>query len=106
MASQAKKIKLAATDSVIGYIHNVSIVKTSALKKNKYFNAVIQISRDDFCDVAVLRNVFVRVQNCRTAVKLSYISKEPSNYFIVGYVAGFSIYQQVFKDLCCFVLFC
>ncbi len=42
----------------------------------------------------------------RTAVKLSYISKEPSNYFIVGYVAGFSIYQQVFKDLCCFVLFC
>ncbi len=110
MASQAKKIKLAETDSVIGYIHNVSIVKTSALKKIKYFNAVIQISRDDFCDVAVFsvekRNVFVRAQNCRTAVKLSYISKEPSKYFIVGYVVGFSIYQQVFKDLCCFVLFC
>lgn len=86
MASEAKKVKLEDTNSVTGYIHNVSVVKIATLKKSKYFNAVIQISRDDFCDVAVFsvdkRDLFLRAQNCRTAVKLSGISKEPSKYFI------------------------
>ncbi len=86
MATEAKKLKIDDTTSVTGYIHNVSVVKTSALKKNKYFNAVIQVSRDDFCDVVVFsvdkRNFFLQAQNCRSAVRLSAISKEPSKYFI------------------------
>ncbi len=86
MATEAKKLKIDDTTSVTGYIHNVSVVKTSALKKNKYFNGVIQVSRDDFCDVVVFsvdkRNFFLQAQNCRSAVRLSAISKEPSKYFI------------------------
>ncbi|KAI2646309.1 Single-stranded DNA binding protein Ssb [Labeo rohita] len=82
MASEAKKLKTADPSIVTGYIHNVSVVKTAALKKNKYFNAVIQISRDDFCDVAVFsvdkRTLFLQAQNCRTAVRLSGISQQPS----------------------------
>ncbi|KAF4114196.1 hypothetical protein G5714_004419 [Onychostoma macrolepis] len=82
MASEAKKVKLEDTTTVTGYIHNVSVVKVSALKKNKYFNAVIQVSRDDFCDVVVFsvekRMLFLQAQNCRSAVRLSGVSKEPS----------------------------
>ncbi len=86
MATEAKKLKIDDTTSVTGYIHNVSVVKMSALKKNKYFNGVIQVSRDDFCDVFVFsvdkRNFFLQAQNCRSAVRLRAISKEPSKYFI------------------------
>ncbi len=86
MSTEAKKLKIDDTTSVTGYIHNVSVVKMSALKKNKYFNAVIQVSRDDFCDVAVFsvdkRSFFLQAQNCRSAVRLRAISKEPSKYFI------------------------
>ncbi len=86
MATEAKKLKLDDITRVTGYIYNVYVVKIAALKKNKYFNAVIQVSRDDFCDVAVFsvdkRNLFLQAQNCRSAVRLSGISKEPSKYFI------------------------
>ncbi len=82
MATEAKKLKIDDTTSVTGYIHNVSVVKTSALKKNKYFNGVIQVSRDDFCDVVVFSvdklNFFLQAQNCRSGVRLRAISKEPS----------------------------
>ncbi len=44
MATESKKLKIDDTTSVTGYIHSVSVVKMSALKKNKYFNAVIQDS--------------------------------------------------------------
>ncbi len=72
MATEAKKLKIDDTTSV-DWIHSQCFcVKMSALKKNKYFNGVIQVSRDDFCDVAVFSvdklNFF----------RLSAISKEPS----------------------------
>lgn len=86
MASEAKKAKLDEECTVIGYIHNVSAVKLSQAKKRKYFNAVIQVSREDFYDVAVFcgekHSVFLRAQNCRTAVRLAGINKQPSKYFM------------------------
>lgn len=82
MASAAKQAKLDDEHSVTGYIHNVTIIKISAAKKSKYFNAVLQCSRDDFYHVVVFcsekRNIFLRAQNCRTAVRLSGITKQPS----------------------------
>lgn len=66
MTSEAKKIKTEDENSVTGYIHNVSVVKIVAFKKKKYFNAVIQISQEDFHDVAVFsvekRNLILQAQ--------------------------------------------
>lgn len=40
MASEAKKLKTEDVNTVTGYIHNVSVVKTAALKKNKYLKSL------------------------------------------------------------------
>lgn len=87
MASGAKKIKLDNEDtSITGYLHNVSIIKQSALKKTRYCNALLQIDRNTFYQMAVFcvekRNLFIRAENCKSAIKLTGITKEPSKYLI------------------------
>ncbi|KAL0146571.1 hypothetical protein M9458_058202, partial [Cirrhinus mrigala] len=41
------------SDSVCGYVHNVSPLKTAVKTCNKYFNAVLQVDRDEFHNVVV-----------------------------------------------------
>ncbi|KAL0152506.1 hypothetical protein M9458_052229 [Cirrhinus mrigala] len=95
MASAAKKQKNEELVSVCGYIHSVSVVKTAAVRKNKYFNAVLQVSRETFHDVAVFsaekRNLFLRAQNCRSSVKLSNVEVQPSVDVLCGRATGVTV---------------
>lgn len=68
MHPNKKKIKLQEETNITGYIHNVSTINISFKKIYIYFNTVIQVSRDEFYQVAVFKaekhNVFVQAQNC------------------------------------------
>lgn len=84
MSSPAKRSKF-DTDGLVGFVHCVSEVKTSIVKKNKYFNATLQVDREEFHRLVVSspekRISFVQAQNAKTDVKLINISKPLGAYF-------------------------
>lgn len=66
-------------ESALGYIHNVSAVKTSDAKKAKYFNALFQTGRDEIHGIVIfqaeLHRQFVQAAENGTPVKITNITK-------------------------------
>ncbi|KAK7125512.1 hypothetical protein R3I93_021013 [Phoxinus phoxinus] len=80
--STAKKFKSDYSESVCGYIHNVSALKTSLRTGYKFFNAEFQVNRDECHDVVVFavekRTAFVQANRNQSPVKLDRIARRVS----------------------------
>lgn len=71
MVSPEKRVKLQdSDDSISGYLHNVTAVKTSK-NRIKYFNAVLQVSRKEY------RHVVVFAADKRTSFHQAEKQKSP-----------------------------
>lgn len=87
MASPAKKVKTEVSmdeTCVEGYIHNVSAVRIGVRNGAKYFNASLQVSREEFRHVVVFavekRSSFSLAEKNKSPVKLMKIKKRVSKY--------------------------
>ncbi|XP_067278067.1 uncharacterized protein [Pseudorasbora parva] len=84
MAGPAKRSKtdVQEEDCVSGYIHAVSTVKVGVRTGGHYFNAVIQVSREEYRHVVVFavekRSSFCQAEKNRSAVKLKNIRRRVS----------------------------
>lgn len=92
MASSAKKQKVQfeeRNDSICGYVHNVSCVKSSTRNRTKFFNALLQISREEYRHVVVFagdkRTQFAQAEKSKSPVKLHRIKRCVSKYGYFNY---------------------
>lgn len=87
MASPAKKVKTEVgldETCIEGYIHNVSAVRVGVRNGAKYFNALLQVSREEYMHVVVFaaekRAIFTQAEKNKSPVKLMKIKKRVSKY--------------------------
>lgn len=87
MASAAKKLKMDVSEDetcISGYIHNVSAVRVAVRNGAKYFNALLQVSREEFRHVVVFaaekRTTFTQAEKNKSPVKLTRIKRCVSKY--------------------------
>ncbi len=71
-------------ESLCGYVHNVSPLKTAVQTCNKYFNAVFQVNHDEFHNVIMFaaekRASFVQSNKYQIPVILDRIKRTVSEY--------------------------
>ena len=70
-----------AYDGVKGYIHKVSLIKTSK-KQHCYFNAILQAAEDEYQDIVCFspdrRNQVKSLEETSTGVNIANITKSPA----------------------------
>ncbi len=70
-------------DSISGYLHNVSPIKTSR-KNNRYFNATLQVSRDEYHNTVVFatekHDTLNTAATNKTPIKMKNARKTISKY--------------------------
>ena len=93
MSSPAKKLKTDVFEDescISGFIHNVSAVRVGVRNGAKYFNALLQVSREEFRHVVVFamekRTAFIQAEKNKSPVKLTRIKRRVSKYPFYVYV--------------------